>query len=381
MSAEGIFVKVGDGLQLLQEKPYDSEELLQKALADYPEVIAGPTTDGDGDARLLLITREMSVPNAEHSLNWFSLDHLFIDHEGVPVLVEVKRSSDTRIRREVVGQMLDYAANGIKYWPLPLLRERLEARAASEDRSVEDLLAQLRPGVEPDEFWRTVEANLLAGRIRMIFVADTLPPELVRVIEFLNEQMNPAEVLGVELRQFAAGDHVAYVPRVVGRTTFAIDKKGGAGERWTRDTFLAAARERCSDAENGLIDRLLSHVDTFGEKLSWGRGATPGVGGWYKVRGRPTGVWVLNTNSTSPTTRAYLVFYFGDLVEHSVADRIETAARTLETLPALRAKIAEARTSNWRKYPSLPLADLVSDAASEQAVFRAIDQLIDRPEV
>jgi hypothetical protein len=31
----------------------------------------------------------------------------------VPTLLEVKRSSDTRIRREVVGQMLDYAANGV----------------------------------------------------------------------------------------------------------------------------------------------------------------------------------------------------------------------------------------------------------------------------
>jgi hypothetical protein len=35
----------------------------------------------------------------------------------VPTLVEVKRSDDTRIRREVVGQMLDYAANGVVYWP------------------------------------------------------------------------------------------------------------------------------------------------------------------------------------------------------------------------------------------------------------------------
>jgi hypothetical protein len=33
------------------------------------------------------------------------------DQNAVPTLVEVKRSSDTRIRREVVGQMLDYAAN------------------------------------------------------------------------------------------------------------------------------------------------------------------------------------------------------------------------------------------------------------------------------
>jgi hypothetical protein len=30
----------------------------------------------------------------------------------------------------------------------------------------------------------------------MVFVADHLPPELVRVIEFLNEQMRPAAVLG-----------------------------------------------------------------------------------------------------------------------------------------------------------------------------------------
>jgi hypothetical protein len=41
----------------------------------------------------------------------------------VPTLVEVKRRADTRIRREVVGQMLDYAANGVVYWPLEQLRE------------------------------------------------------------------------------------------------------------------------------------------------------------------------------------------------------------------------------------------------------------------
>jgi hypothetical protein len=34
-----------------------------------------------------------------------------VDEAGVPTLVEVKRSSDTRARREVVARMLDYAAN------------------------------------------------------------------------------------------------------------------------------------------------------------------------------------------------------------------------------------------------------------------------------
>jgi len=31
--------------------------------------------------------------------------------------------------------------------------------------------------------------------IRMLFVADRIPAELRRIVEFLNEQMDPAEVL------------------------------------------------------------------------------------------------------------------------------------------------------------------------------------------
>ena len=66
------------------------------------------------------------IPTAEGASDTFSLDHLFIDTRGIPVIVEVKRSSDTRIRREVVGQMLDYAANGTRYWPISKLRESLD---------------------------------------------------------------------------------------------------------------------------------------------------------------------------------------------------------------------------------------------------------------
>jgi hypothetical protein len=35
--------------------------------------------------------------------------------------VEVKCSIDTRIRPEVVGQMLDYVANPVVYWPVETL--------------------------------------------------------------------------------------------------------------------------------------------------------------------------------------------------------------------------------------------------------------------
>ena len=244
VAGEGIFLTRDGELAVLTEQPYATEDVLQRALAEHPEVIAGPTTSDSKPGNLLLVRREMGVPDAGGSAVW-SLDHLFLDAEGVPVVVEVKRSSDTRIRREVIGQMLDYAANGVKYWPVADLRGAVDQAAAEAGKAGEDLVAALRPGLDPEEYWKTVEANLAAGRIRMLFVADKLPPELVRVIEFLNEQMNPAEVLGVELPRYVGSGNTVYVPRVVGRTSAAVDrKKIEAGQLWNEESFLDAARTR-----------------------------------------------------------------------------------------------------------------------------------------
>jgi hypothetical protein len=201
VATDGVFLQADVHLVLMGQTPYDTGSVLQQLLASYPEVIAGSTTEGDEEPRLLLVRREVPVPSTDGGGRTWTLDHLFIDAEGVPVLVEVKRSSDTRIRREYVGQMLDYAANAVRYWPLAVLRQWLQQRAeersseAGELLTEENLLAELRPDVDPLEFWKAVETNLSAGRIRMLFVADELPDELVRIIEFLNEQMNPAEVL------------------------------------------------------------------------------------------------------------------------------------------------------------------------------------------
>ena len=65
-----------------------SEDHMQSLVASYPELI----TDGDGD--LLLIKREQAIGDSEDSSGRWSLDHLFVTREGVPVLVELKRAVD-----------------------------------------------------------------------------------------------------------------------------------------------------------------------------------------------------------------------------------------------------------------------------------------------
>ena len=105
-------------LTAMEESAYESEKIIQRLLGNHPDLLAGDQIDSREPRRWLLVTREMGVPGEEDGANRWSLDHLFLDQDAVPTLVEVKRSTDTRIRREVVGQMLDYAANAVAYWPV-----------------------------------------------------------------------------------------------------------------------------------------------------------------------------------------------------------------------------------------------------------------------
>ena len=72
--------------------------------------------DPDDPRRFMLVRREAPVAN-------LSLDHLFVDQDAIPTLVETKRGEDTRGRREVVAQMLDYAANAATQWKAEALRQ------------------------------------------------------------------------------------------------------------------------------------------------------------------------------------------------------------------------------------------------------------------
>lgn len=127
----------------MEEAAYDAEKTLQELLAKYPDLLAGEQINVEEPRRWLLITREMAVPGDEDGAARWSLDHLFLDQDAVPTLVEVKRSSDTRIRREVVGQMLDYAANAVAYWPVDKIRARFEARCETDKTIPEKTLAEL----------------------------------------------------------------------------------------------------------------------------------------------------------------------------------------------------------------------------------------------
>lgn len=209
-----------------------NEDFMQQLVALHPELIA------DQDGELLLIRREQPIADAEGSGGRWSLDHLFVTRTGIPVLVEIKRAVDTRLRREVIGQMLDYAANGTAYWKAGRVAESFAESMAAQQLEPDEVLSTFLDGsMEPQDFWRQVDANFSAGRIKMVFVADTIPRELARIVEFLNEQMR-ADVRAVELSWFESdGGITALTPRVIGETERAQTEKA------SREALPAIDRE------------------------------------------------------------------------------------------------------------------------------------------
>lgn len=257
----------------LHEQRYENEDFFQKMIEQYPDILAGEQITPDAPRKWILISREMGVPGHEGGSSQWFLDHLFIDQDGIPTFVEVKRSTDTRIRREVVAQMLDYAANAAAYWPADYLRQVFEEYNPSHTDALVESLG-LAPE-EEDSFWAKVDANLRIGKLRLLFVADEIPSSLQRIIEFLNGQMLDTEVLGLEIKQYVSSNSQrTLVPKIIGNTTSSVQTKQKSKRfKWDEESFLDRVSGISGSSTASVCQNILSRFQNMGCRIYWGEGS------------------------------------------------------------------------------------------------------------
>jgi hypothetical protein len=219
------------------------EDALQTFFENYPQIIPGKQIDpgSEDPPRFVLLRREMPVGG-------WSLDHLFADQRGVLTLVETKLFQNPESRREVIGQIIEYAANAKEVWLGGNARQKaMEFWSSQKPPKELDQVIQTEFGSELDieDFWKNVEENLKNGKMRLIIATDELRPEVRRMIEYLNNEMQSTEVLGLELKFYGErADSMVLVPRLVGQSQSAIDKKGSGGNiKWTLDKLREAYGE------------------------------------------------------------------------------------------------------------------------------------------
>lgn len=260
---------------------YAEEKEFQALLERFPELLAGEQIDRDFPRRWLHVAREIGVPDTEAGNGRWQLDHLFVDQDAIPTLVEVKRQSDTRLRREVVGQVLDYAANAGRFWSAEYLGSQFIKTCQGKNTNPQATLDSFLMGgtITPSDFWSRVHQKLQDGDMRLLFVADEIPSELQSIVEFLNNQMSKTEVLAVEVTRYVGGGYSTHVPRLFGQTAEALDAKAGSRastrRKWNEELFFSAASTLPVSAQQSLR-KLHALAKEEGFEFRWGTGANVG---------------------------------------------------------------------------------------------------------
>jgi hypothetical protein len=285
-----VYVLGGDKTSVPMERirVLNEDTELQQILERNFDLLPGDQISPDEPRRWLLIKREMPVPDPGTATNRFSLDFLFADQDATPTLVECKRFADMRARREIVGQMIEYAANGPFYWAKGDLRAFAEESAKNHGQALEDAIRNLQgPKFDSTEaFFVALDRNLHQGNIRMVFFLDQSPHELRSMVDFLSKQMIGAEVLLIEARQYKLNGTLIVVPKLFGYTeevrkeiqkemqsnAAAVDDQR---RKWDKVSFFADAAAKLGEKVQTVrhLYDLLEKED-FG--IKWGSGKGDG---------------------------------------------------------------------------------------------------------
>ncbi|MEF8847393.1 MAG: hypothetical protein V5A57_03135 [Candidatus Paceibacterota bacterium] len=231
------------------------EDALQTLIEKTPErVVPGSqiAPGSDSPPRFMVLNREMPVKR-------WSLDVLLIDQYATPTLLEAKLFRNREAKREVVGQIMNYAANAEEAWSGGTLRERAKSYWSDKDENLNDKLRDLLSTENPDidDFWNRAENNLESNNIRLIIAMEEFRPEARKIIEFLNEEMENVELLGLDVRCYGDSDEDMIVaPLILGQTQSTAPT---STQKTLTAEELKAKYERISDET--LRERLIELVE------------------------------------------------------------------------------------------------------------------------
>ncbi len=189
-----------------------SEADLQALVHAHPQVL--PISEIDPSfAQPVPICRELVTPSG-------AIDNFMVTPSGAPVLIECKLWRNPEGRREVIGQILDYA-KAVSLWSSSDLQREVSVALRREGGGT--LLDKVRasaPGLDEVAFNDALTLNLRRGRFLLLIVGDGIREGVETIAEYLQKHAGLHFSFGlIELPIFLAPDGSRFVaPRVLART-------------------------------------------------------------------------------------------------------------------------------------------------------------------
>ncbi|MCS3731364.1 hypothetical protein [Bradyrhizobium betae] len=188
------------------------------------------------------VCREMQLGKAGR------VDNFLITPSGLPVLVECKLWRNPEARREVIGQILDYA-KVLSRWSFSDLQREVARRTGMGPDALLQLVRTVTPNVDEIQFTDAVTANLRRGRFLLLILGDGVREDVEAIAGYLQIHAGLHFTFGLvefPVYRLPSGEHLV-APRVVARTTSILRNVVAAPEGFiVQDPNEVAAEE---DAE------------------------------------------------------------------------------------------------------------------------------------
>jgi hypothetical protein len=198
-----------------------NENWLQELIRKQPNII--PVEDIEPVfAPLISIGREISTSAG-------LIDNLFISPDGYLTLVETKLWRNPEARREVVGQIIDYAKDMSKWTFNELDKKVKEYNKLYEkcDYGIIDTIRE-RGGFEIYDESKLVDliySNLKKGRFLLLIIGDGIHQSVEEMVEFLNQTPNmlfSLALIELQLYKFTKSNEYLVIPQIVTRMLMSI---------------------------------------------------------------------------------------------------------------------------------------------------------------
>lgn len=185
-------------------------------------------------------------------------------------------------------------------------------------------------------------------------------------MEFLNQQMDPAEVLALELRQFEGEGLKTLVPVVYGQTEEAQQKKRSTGlpkRQWDEASIYEDIERRVGPEATEVAKKIAAWMKANGDEVSFGSGRRDGSM-QFMVMSKGRRMWPLALRSNGKVEVS-----FGYLMRSPLMDE-EKRRELLKRLNQIDG--ISLPTDAITKYPAMPIAAL-SDERRLSAFLAAME--------
>lgn len=190
------------------------------------------------------------------------IDNLLVTPSGLPVLVECKLWRNPEARREVVGQILDYAKE-LSRWTSSDIQREVRRRLGREGDPVLELMRGTGHSVDEIDFSEALSINLRRGRFLLLIVGDGIREGVEAIAEYLQAHAGLHFSLGlVEMPIYEIPDGArVVVPRVLARTHVITRTVVAVPQGHAIDEEVAVPTERSSASDDEALERLQFWTD------------------------------------------------------------------------------------------------------------------------